>query len=131
MLRRLVFLIALVLVVGACTPDAVETPSTVAGGSTSPGSTPPDTGSTTPEGSTTTTQAMPPVTPPDLSGLEDLSVGVRKQLEDLIVTVQEVRGLPFLSPPNITAVTDAELEARIREAIEEQAEDFPADDALY
>ncbi len=131
MLRRLVFLIALVLVVGACTPDAVDTSSTVAGGSTSPGSTPPDTGSTTSEGSTTTTQAMPPVTPPDLSGLEDLSVGVRKQLEDLIVTVQEVRGLPFLSPPNITAVTDAELEARIREAIEEQAEDFPADDALY
>ena len=131
MLRRLVFLIALVLVVGACTPDAVDNSSTVAGGSTSPGSTPPDTGSTTPEGSTTTTQAMPPVTPPDLSGLEDLSVGVRKQLEDLIVTVQEVRGLPFLSPPNITAVTDAELEARVREAIEEQAEDFPADDALY
>ncbi|TDI55667.1 MAG: hypothetical protein E2O96_04740 [Acidobacteria bacterium] len=131
MLRRLVFLIALVLVVGACTPDAVDTSSTVAGGSTSPGSTPPDTGSTTPEGSTTTTQAMPPVTPPDLSGLEDLSVGVRKQLEDLIVTVQEVRGLPFLSPPNITAVTDAELEARYREAIEEGAEDFPADDALY
>ncbi|TDI53347.1 MAG: hypothetical protein E2O97_00555 [Acidobacteria bacterium] len=131
MLRRLVFLIALVLVVGACTPDAVDTSSTVAGGSTSPGSTPPDTGSTTPEGSTTTTQAMPPVTPPDLSGLEDLSVGVRKQLEDLIVTVQEVRGLPFLSPPNITAVTDAEPGARVREAIEEQAEDFPADDALY
>jgi len=131
MLRRLVFLIALVLVVGACTPDAVDTSSTVAGGSTSPGSTPPDTGSTTPEGSTTTTQAMPPVTSPDLSGLEDLSVGVRKQLEDLIVTVQEVRGLPFLSPPNITAVTDAELEARYREAIEEGAEDFPADDALY
>ena len=131
MLRRLVFLIALVLVVGACTPDAVETPSTVAGGSTSPGSTPPDTVSTTPGDSTTTTQAMPPVTPPDLSDLEDLSVEVRKQLEDLIVTVQEVRGLPFLSPPNITVVTDAELEARVREAIEEEAEDFPADDALY
>ena len=131
MLRRLVFLIALVLVVGACTPDAVDTSSTVAGGSTSPGSTSPITGSTTPEGSTTTSQAMPPVTPPDLSDLEDLSVEVRKQLEDLIVTVQEVRGLPFLSPPNITVVTDAELEARFREAIEEEAEDFPADDALY
>ena len=84
-----------------------------------------------PEGSTTTTRPMPPVTPPDLSGLEDLSVEVQQQLEDLIVTVQEVRGLPFLSPPNITVVTDAELEARVREAIEEEAEDFPADGALY
>jgi hypothetical protein len=84
-----------------------------------------------PEGSTTTTRPMPPVTPPDLSGLEDLSVEVQQQLEDLIVTVQEVRDLPFLLPPNITVVTDAELEARVREAIGEEAEDFPADGALY
>lgn len=129
--RRLPILIALVLVVGACTPGAVDTPGTVAGGSTSPGSSAPVTSSTMPEGSTTTTRPMPPVTPPDLSGLEDLSVEVQQQLEDLIVTVQEVRGLPFLLPPNITVVTDAELEARVREAIEEEAEDFPADGALY
>lgn len=129
--RRLPILIPLVLVVGACTPGAVDTPGTVAGGSTSPGSSAPVTSSTMPEGSTTTTRPMPPVTPPDLSGLEDLSVEVQQQLEDLIVTVQEVRDLPFLLPPNITVVTDAELEARVREAIEEEAEDFPADGALY
>ena len=131
MLRRLVFLIALILVVGACTTGAVDTPSTVASGSTAPASSAPVTDTTRPESSTTTTPAMPPVTPPDLSGLEDLSVGVQQQLEDLIVTVQEVRSLPFLSPPNITVVTDAELEARVRELIEEEADDFPADDALY
>ena len=129
--RRLPILIPLVLVVSACTPGAVDTPGTVAGGSTSPGSSAPVTSSTMPEGSTTTTRPMPPVTPPDLSGLEDLSVEVQQQLEDLIVTVQEVRDLPFLLPPNITVVTDAELEARVREAIEEEAEDFPADGALY
>ncbi|MCZ6567547.1 MAG: hypothetical protein O6923_04520, partial [Actinobacteria bacterium] len=112
-------------------PGAVDTPGTVAGGSTSPGSSAPVTSSTMPEGSTTTTRPMPPVTPPDLSGLEDLSVEVQQQLEDLIVTVQEVRDLPFLLPPNITVVTDAELEARVREAIGEEAEDFPADGALY
>jgi hypothetical protein len=143
MLRRLAFLIALILVVGACTTGAVEPPSTVsaAGGSTAPGSSAPGLSApgsstpgadtTAPEASTTTTQAMPPVTPPDLSGLEELSVEVQKQLEDLIVTVQDVRGLPFLTPPNITVVTDAELEARVRKSIEEVAEDFPADDALY
>ena len=44
---------------------------------------------------------------------------------------EEIRELPFLTPPNITVVSDAELEARVREAIEEDAEDFPADEALY
>jgi len=131
MLRRLAFFIALTLVVGACTTGTVVTPSTVAGGATAPGSSAPVTVTTTPEGSTTTTEGMPPVTPPDLSDLTELSVGVQNQLEDLIITVQEIRGLPFLSPPTITVVTDAELEARVRGLIEEGAEDFPADDALY
>jgi hypothetical protein len=131
MLRRLAFFIAMILVVGACTTGTVVTSSTVAGGATAPGSSAPVTVTTTPEGSTTTTEAMPPVTPPDLSDLTDLSAGVENQLEDLIITVQEIRGLPFLSPPNITVVTDAELEARVRELIEDEAEDFPADDALY
>jgi len=131
MLRRLAFFIALTLIVGACTTGTVVIPSTVAGGSTAPGSSAPVTVTTTPEGSTTTTEGMPPVTPPDLSDLTELSVGVQDQLEDLIITVQEIRGLPFLSPPNITVVTDAELEARVRGLIEEGAEDFPADDALY
>ncbi len=131
MLRRLVFFIALTLVVGACTSGTVVTPSTVAGGAIAPGSSAPGPVTTTPEGSTTTTEGMPPVTPPDLSDLRELSVGVQNQLEDLIITVQEIRGLPFLSPPNITVVTDAELEARVRGLIEEGAEDFPADDALY
>lgn len=137
MLRRLAILIALVLVVAACTSGAVDTPSTVGVGSTSPASTAPVADSTVPEtsatpgASTTTTLAMPPVTPPDLSGLEDLSADVRKQLENLIIAVQEVRGLPFLSPPNIAVVSGEELEARVRESIDEVAEDFPADDALY
>ncbi|MEE8405657.1 MAG: hypothetical protein V3S32_00740 [Acidimicrobiia bacterium] len=131
MLRRLVFFIAMILVVGACTIGTVVTSSTVAGGATAPGSSAPVTVTTTPEGSTTTTEAMPPVTPPDLSDLTDLSAGVQNQLEDLIITVQEIRDLPFLSPPIITVVTDAELEARVRGLIEEEAEDFPADDALY
>ncbi len=130
MLRRLAVLIALILVVGACTTGTVVTPSTVAG-ATAPGSSAPVTVTTTPEGSTTTTEATPPVTPPDLSDLTDLSVGVQNQLEELIITAQEIRGLPFLSPPNITVVTDAELEARVRALIEEEADDFPADDALY
>ena len=132
MLRRSVYLMALVFVFGACTPTTVETPSTSTGSSTVTESSAPVTEiSTPPPSTTTTTELFPPVTRPDLSGLENLSATVQEQLEDLIVTVQEIRGLPFLSPPNITVVTDAELEARVRRLIEEDAEDFPADDALY
>jgi hypothetical protein len=54
-----------------------------------------------------------------------------EQLEELIVTAQEIRELPFLSPPKITVVSDVELETRVRESIEEDIEDFPADEALY
>ena len=135
MLRRLTVLFAMLLVVGACTSGVVEsTPPSDASnesGTTAPGASTPSTSSTMPGGSTTSTLAMPPVTPPDLSGLDGVSEGVRAQLEDLIVQAQEIRGLPFLSPPNIAVVSPAELEARVREQFEEVADEFPADDALY
>lgn len=56
---------------------------------------------------------------------------MQAQLEALIVTAQEIRELAFLSPPVITVVTDAELEQRVRSSIEEETEDFPADESLY
>src|SRR5919106_1123525 len=96
-----------------------------------PTSTAPDITTTAPAPSTTTTTPGPQPTPPDLSGLEGLSPEVLEQLEELIVTAQEIRELPFLSPPKITVVSDVELEARVRESIEEDIEDFPADEALY
>jgi hypothetical protein len=74
---------------------------------------------------------MPPVTQPDLSGLEGVSEEVRAQLAELINVAQEMRGLPFLTPPVIRIVTEEELEALVRADIEEQSEDFPADEALY
>lgn len=96
-----------------------------------PTSTAPDITTTAPAPSTTTTTPGPQPTPPDLSGLEGLSPEVLEQLEELIVTAQEIRELPFLSPPKITVVSDVELETRVRESIEEDIEDFPADEALY
>jgi hypothetical protein len=70
-------------------------------------------------------------TAPDLSGVEGISDEVRAQLEELIRQAQEVRVLPFLSPPVITVVSEDELEARVREDIAEEAADLPADEALY
>lgn len=126
MVRRLAAFFVLALTLAACEGGTgVETSSS------SPSTTAPETTSTSITEATTTTTPGPQATPPDLSGLEGLSPEVGRQLEELIVAAEEVRQLVFLSPPTITVVSDAELEARVRESIEEDIEDFPADEALY
>jgi hypothetical protein len=130
--RRLSLILALLLVVAAC--DGSADPSTTTGGDAAPSTTVTTVAgetTTTGNGVTTTTAEAPPVTEPDLSGLEGISDEVRAQLEDLIRVAQETRELPFLNPPQIKVVSDEELEALVRADIEEEAEDFPADEALY
>jgi len=131
--RRLSLILTLLLVVVvACDGSADPSTTTSDDGTPSTTVTTVDGETTTTENDiTTTTAEAPPVTEPDLSGLEGVSDEVRAQLEDLIRVAQEIRELPFLEPPVITIVTDEELEALVREDIEEEAEDFPADEALY
>lgn len=133
MLRRLSPILTLMLVaVVACNGSA--DPSTTSSDDGTPSTTVTTVDSeTTTTGSdvTTTTAEAPPVTEPDLSGLEGVSDEVRAQLEELIRVSQEIRELPFLEPPVVNIVTPEELEALVREDIEEEAEDFPADEALY
>lgn len=133
MFRRLSPLFAvLVLVAAACTGDGAETTSTT--GSTLPGQTTTTVeraSSTNAPESPTTTAEMPPVTAPDLSGLVGISEEVKTQIAELMVDAQEVRGLPFLRTPTITALSDEEFVARIRTLIDEDSEDLPADEALY
>ena len=130
-MSRLAYLsLALLLVVAACTADTGS--STTTAGQAEPSTTESDPTSTTGETApTTTTPASTPTTDPDLSGLEGVSDEVRAQLEDLIGKAQEIRDLPFLEPPIITVVSDDELEARVRADIEEESDDFPADESLY
>lgn len=127
MSRRLSLLIAFALAVAGCTGSG--DPATTSGG-VDPTTTTAASGTTEADASTTTTLAAPSVTPPDLSALE-LPEAVREQLSGLIQRAQEVRDLAFITPPNIVVVSDEELEARVRQSIEEEAEDFPADEALY
>lgn len=130
--RRLPLILALLLVVAAC--DGSADPSTTTDGDAAPSTTVTTVAgetTTTGNGVTTTTAEAPPVTEPDLSALEGISDEVRAQLEDLIRFAQEIRELPFLTPPQIKVVSDEELEALVRADIEEEAEDFPADEALY
>jgi hypothetical protein len=115
-----------VLAVAACQGGSgVGTTATPPNTSVAPSTT------TTPPSSTTTSTPGPQATPPDLSGLEGLSPEARQQLEELIVTAEELRELVFIAPPTITVVSDEELEARVRQSIEEDIEDFPADEGLY
>lgn len=134
MLRRLSLILALVVVLAACTAGGDPTTTTNGGGdqttttATTVGETTTTIGG---DGTTTTTSAAATTTAPDLSGLENVSDEVRAQLEELISVAQEIRGLPFVTPPDIKVVSDDELERRVREDLIEDPEEFAADEALY
>lgn len=121
LLRRLSLFLALVLTVVSC--DATTSETSLGGNPSSTTTTPVDS-----EESTTTT-LPPPIT--DLPGTEDLPQSVRDELLGLVNVTQKLRGLSFLEAPLISVVSDVELEARVRAQIEEDAEDFPIDEALY
>jgi hypothetical protein len=124
MTRRLCFLLALALVAAACTATSEgSTTTSLAPGTTIPGAT-----TTSSEAGTPTTEA-PPNGP--LPGTEDLTAEVRDELVRLVAVTEEIRGLQFLEMPTITVVSSEELESRVRAQLEEDADDFPADAALY
>lgn len=119
MLRRVLLLLLLAaLVVSACFDDAAST-------TTDPGG--PGTTLDTGEDSETTE----PPTWTELEGVDDLPQEVQDELLELVRKTEELRELRFLEPPTISVVTDAELEQRVRALFEEDADDFPADEALY
>ncbi|HET7846369.1 MAG TPA: hypothetical protein VFL72_02685, partial [Acidimicrobiia bacterium] len=123
MLRRISYLLALALLVSACTA------TTEGSTTTSPAPT-----TTLPGETTTSTEAAAPTTiVPNgpLPGTESLAPEVRDELDRLVATTEEVRGLQFLEMPNVSVVSPEELEARVRAQIEEDAGDLPADAALY
>ncbi|HSJ28907.1 MAG TPA: hypothetical protein VLB67_11895 [Acidimicrobiia bacterium] len=119
--RILAFAFVLLLVlVSACSPAADTVTTTTAPGA------PSSTETTTTTAPTTT--APPTTTLP--AGTESLPEEMRREIAELVAITEELRGLTFLQPPTITVVTDEELEARVRESIESDIEDLPADEAL-
>ncbi len=118
MLRRLIPLCLFLLLIAACVGSSESTTTTAGGTST-----------TEAHRSTSTTAGDPGWT--ELPGVEDLPASVQIELLELIRLTEEIRELRFEEPPLITLVTEAELDQRINELIAEEAEDFPADDALY
>lgn len=123
--RLLALLSAILLVLGAC--DTGSDPTTTTLGTDTPG---PTTTSTIAPGTTSEPPSTTTTTELDLSHL-DLPAEVRSQLEVLVRAAEEVRGLKFLEAPNVMVVPAEVLSARIRDDIEEQSDDIPADEALY
>ncbi len=126
MIRRALSVIALALLFAACTATTVETTTTAPGETTI--TTEPTTTSTS-EATTTTT--LPQPTWDELPGIESLPQEVQDDLLALVRTTEEIRGLRFIEAPIISVVSSEELEARVRQQIEDESEDFPADQALY
>jgi hypothetical protein len=126
MIRRVAPIVALAMIATACTPVTVVSDTTLPGETTTtvaPATT------TTTEPTTTTT--LPEPTWEDLPGVDSLSQEVQDELLGLVRTTEELRGLRFLEAPIIKVVTEEELDERVRAQIVEDAEDFPADEALY
>jgi hypothetical protein len=128
MLRRISLALALLLLVASCTGAGAGTTTTGAdGGST----TTIGGGTTSTPADTTTTTTLPEPTWTELPGIDSLPQSVQDELLSLVRTAEEIRGLRFQEPPNINVVSDGELEDLVRGQIEESADDFPADEALY
>ncbi len=81
-----------------------------------------------PTASSTSTTSPPTTTLP--TGTESLPLAMRQEIAELIAITEQIRELQFLVPPTIVVVTREELEVRVREAIAEDVEDVPADEAL-
>lgn len=118
-MRRLPLLLAVLLILAACTDtsgttttESVGVPSTSEDGSAT-------TVASAPAGTTTTID-------PELA--ETLA-----QVEALIPVTEDLRGLQFLEPPSIVVVTDEELEQRVRDLYEEELEpdEIARDQAVY
>lgn len=127
MVRRLVLIVAFAFIIAACTDTSGETTTTSAGETT----TTVDDGTTSTTGQTTTTTTLVEPTWDELPGIESLPAEVQDELLALVRTTEEIRGLRFIEPPIISVVTEEELESLVRQQIEEDADDFPADAALY
>ncbi len=115
---------------GACTPTTAGTTTTAPDSSSTTAPAEETTTSDSGEEATTTTTLGEP-TWEELPGIEALPAEVQDELLDLVRITEETRGLRFQEPPTIVIVTEQELEERVRSQIEEEADDFPADEALY
>jgi len=104
----------------ACTPSPA--PTTIPATTTSSSST------TTLAESTTSSETTATTLP---AGTEELPEGLREEISRLIPIAEEIRGLEFLTPPQITVLTPEELKTRVVDQVVEDYVDHEVDEALY
>jgi hypothetical protein len=117
-ISRYSLVVAIALVVAACTPGSSTTTTTTTTVA------PPTSATSSTSSSETTASTLP-------SGTEELPEALREVIARLIPVTEELRELTFLEPPTITVITTEELTARVIEQVEEDYEDVDADEALY
>lgn len=121
--RLFVALVALSLLLVACDSSTATETSVIAKNDSTSTTT---TTTAAPADSTQTTGA------PVVNASDDLDPAVVDQLAaqvtELIAATEQVRGLPFLSPPIVTILSPEELEARVRADLEEEID--PAELAI-
>lgn len=114
------FVAVVALALTACTPSA-STTTTIAATTTS-------SSSTTLAESTTSSETTDTTLP---AGTEELPEGLREEIARLIPIAEKIRGLEFLTPPQITVLTDEELKTRVVDQVTEDYVDHEVDEALY
>jgi hypothetical protein len=65
------------------------------------------------------------------AGTEELPESLRAEIARLIPIAEEIRGLEFLSAPQVTVLTPDELETRVIDQLLEDYVDHEVDEALY
>ena len=65
------------------------------------------------------------------AGTEELPESLRREIARLIPIAEEIRGLEFLSTPEITVLTPVELEERVVDQLLEEYVNHEVDEALY
>lgn len=116
--RRLFFAVVALVLYG-CTPSA---------STTTPGSTTGSTSTTTSEASTTSSETTETTLPP---GTEELPESLRAEISRLIPIAEELRGLEFLTAPQVTVLSPDELQTRVVDQLLEDYVDHEVDEALY
>lgn len=114
MIRHLASVVALAFVLVSCTRTPVTTTTTT---------TPPTT-STTSTTVATTTSTVP-------VGIDALSQDLQAEVVALVEATERIRELEFLEPPTITVLDPEALAERVREIVQEELENIPAEQALY
>jgi hypothetical protein len=60
-----------------------------------------------------------------------LPESLREEIARLIPVAEEIRGLQFLTPPQVTVLTPEELQIRVIDQVQEDYDDHEVDEALY